>query len=171
MSRMIARRLVPSPPMAVAFVALLIAIGVGTSYAVTRIPASSVGRTQIKNNAVNGAKVLNESLTGDDVNESTLDGVAAAALSGVDIKTATAVAPAAPSLDTPGLASATASCDAGSHAIAGGVKLEAPEHGDIADSYPEAGDAAWTVHVANGDTASAHGFSTYAICVKAGGQG
>jgi hypothetical protein len=167
MSRMIARRLVPSPAMVVAATALIIAIG-GTSYAVTRLPARSVGGVNLKNNAVTSAKVANDSLTGADIKESTLQGVPSGALSGVEIKTATALVPPAASLDTPGVASASALCPEGFQAIAGGAKLEVPETGEIADSFPDAGGSVWTVHVANGDTTSAHGFTAYAICVRRG---
>src|SRR3954453_23873514 len=103
MSRMIARRLAPSPAMAVAFVALLVAIG-GTSYAVVRLPAKSVGTAQLKSNAVTGAKVANDALTGADIKESTLEGVPTSSLSGVVIKTGSALIPPALSLDTPGVA-------------------------------------------------------------------
>jgi hypothetical protein len=87
MLRMFSRRLRPSPSMAVAFVALLVALG-GTSYAVVRLPANSVGNKQIKRNAVTAgkiransvtsARVLNNSLTGDDIQESSLGKVASA---------------------------------------------------------------------------------------------
>jgi len=76
-----ARRLVPSPSMAVACAALVIALG-GTSYAALKLPSNSVGASQIKrnavstaeikSNAVNGTKVRDDSLTGADINESTL---------------------------------------------------------------------------------------------------
>ena len=55
MVRNYSRRLRPSPSMAVAFVALVVAFG-GTSYAVTRLPANSVGSKQLKKGAV--ARVL-----------------------------------------------------------------------------------------------------------------
>jgi len=77
----IAQRLRPSPSMTVAFVALLIALG-GTSYAVTRLPARSVGAKQLKRdavtrvhiqrNAVDGSKVADDALTGADISEETL---------------------------------------------------------------------------------------------------
>lgn len=52
---------VPSPSTAIACLALLIALG-GTSYAVVRLPAGSVGTKQLKKNAVTSAKVKNASL-------------------------------------------------------------------------------------------------------------
>jgi hypothetical protein len=51
----------PSPPMVVAFVALLVALA-GTSYAAIQLPANSVGTKQLKKNAVTGKKVKNRSL-------------------------------------------------------------------------------------------------------------
>ena len=51
----------PSPPMVVAFVALLVALA-GTSYAAIQLPANSVGTAQLKKNAVTGKKVKNRSL-------------------------------------------------------------------------------------------------------------
>jgi hypothetical protein len=58
MRRLISR---PTPAMVVAFAALLIALG-GTSYAVTQLPANSVGAKQIKPNAVRSGEVKNASL-------------------------------------------------------------------------------------------------------------
>ena len=158
MSRSV-RRFLPSPAMAVACAALAIALG-GTSYAVVRLPARSVGPAQLKNNAVTGAKVRNDALTGDDIRESSLKGLA-----GVTIKTATGAIPPAASLDSPGVAAATAFCDAGQQAIAGGARLELPDQGETGDSFPDANGAAWTVHALNGDLASGHGFTVFAICV------
>ncbi|MET0206888.1 MAG: hypothetical protein ABW228_06890, partial [Thermoleophilaceae bacterium] len=54
-------RLRLSPSMAVAFLALLVALG-GTSYAVAQLPANSVGAKQLKKNAVTAAKVKDRSL-------------------------------------------------------------------------------------------------------------
>jgi hypothetical protein len=74
--------------MAVAFVALLVALG-GSSYAALKLPAKSVGskqlkpksvtRAHIKPNAVGSAAVANDSLTGSDVLESSLGKVPSAA--------------------------------------------------------------------------------------------
>ena len=58
-------RLRPSPSMAVAFLALLVALG-GTSYAVAQLPANSVGSKQLKKNAVTAAKVKDRSLLAKD---------------------------------------------------------------------------------------------------------
>jgi hypothetical protein len=58
-------RLCPSPAMAMAFLAFLVALG-GTSYAVAQLPANSVGAKQLKKNAVASAKVKNRSLLAKD---------------------------------------------------------------------------------------------------------
>src|SRR5207248_2767105 len=54
-------RLVPSPAMAVACLALLVALG-GVGYAAVKLPANSVGTAQLKKDAVTGLKVRNGTL-------------------------------------------------------------------------------------------------------------
>ena len=54
-----------------ATIAVFIALGGGT-YAATHVGKNSVGTKQLRNDAVNGAKVQDGSLTGADVNASTL---------------------------------------------------------------------------------------------------
>jgi hypothetical protein len=156
--------------MAVAFLALVLAIG-GVSYAAVKIPRNGVKRVNIQNNAVNGSKVANDSLTGDDVKEATLEGIVASGLDKVTYKTATAIAPPAASIDSPGVGTASAVCDSGDKVVGGGVRLEAPQLGDTADSFPDANGTVWTVHVNNGDTTASHGFTVYAVCVSAGSTG
>jgi hypothetical protein len=51
----------PSPAILVAIAALVMALG-GTSYAAIKLPANSVGKKQLKKNAVTTAKVKNGSL-------------------------------------------------------------------------------------------------------------
>jgi hypothetical protein len=184
-----ARRLGFSPSMVVAFVALLLALG-GVSYAAVELPARSVGskelkrsavaKANIRSNAVDGSKVVNESLTGKDIREGSLAGVAsalsaassdhataAAGLDRVTYRAAVAGVPPAPNDMTSSSAGATSACDASQVVVGGGVRVDDPEHTAVVDSYPDAGGRAWTAHVDNGDTASAHGFSVYAICVAA----
>lgn len=86
--RTFTRRMRISPAMVVAFIALGVALG-GTSYAVTRLPERSVGKKQLKRqsvtraaiaaNAITSGKVVNEALTGADINEATLGQVPSAA--------------------------------------------------------------------------------------------
>jgi hypothetical protein len=51
----------PTPAMAVALLALFVALG-GTGYAVSKLPANSVGSKQLRENAVTSSKVKNHSL-------------------------------------------------------------------------------------------------------------
>jgi hypothetical protein len=190
MVRIHSQRLRPSPSMAVAFLALVVALG-GTSYAVTRLPANSVGskqlkagavtRADIKNGAVNGAKVAKDALTGDDINEASLAQVSSAvsagsastaahanatgALDKIAFRTATNSVPASDGM-TPTTAIATAACDGGQIVAGGGVKVEDPGTTSVIDSYPDAGGRAWSARVDNNDT-SPHNFTVYAICIAA----
>ena len=67
------RRLRPSPAMIVAFIALFIAIG-GSSYAVTRLPAKSVGSKQIRKGAVRTTHLAKGAVTGAKVKDGSLSG-------------------------------------------------------------------------------------------------
>jgi hypothetical protein len=182
--------------MAVAFVALMVALG-GTSWAVAALPKGSVGtkqlkrnavaRANIKANAVDSAKVVNESLTGQDIKESSLAQVPSAASAGqaansghanaagavdrIVFRSAGGSVPAAPDPTSSAVAGATAGCDAGTHAASGGARLEDPGSTSLVDSYPDGGGRAWSVHVDNGDVASAHGFTVFVVCVPSLGVG
>src|SRR3954467_11678983 len=101
------RRLLPSPSMVVALLALVLA-GSGVSYAAVKLGRNSVKRTNIQNNAVNGAKVANDTLPGDDDKESARETLPASGLARVSYKTATAVAPPAASIDSPGVGTVSA---------------------------------------------------------------
>ncbi|TMM02735.1 MAG: hypothetical protein E6G10_09250 [Actinobacteria bacterium] len=180
MSRTIGRRLIPSPSMVVAFTALAVSIG-GTSYAVVRLPAKSVGtvnlksgavgRANIKNNAVDGSKVQNHSLTSDDLDESALTDLKAAGVDKIFYKTGGTTLPPAAGIDSPSIGASSAVCDPGTKAMAGGARLDAPEQGELIASFPDAGGSVWTVYVANGDLASAHSFTVYAVCVPINSTG
>jgi hypothetical protein len=177
------RTLRPSPSMAVAFIALLVALG-GTSYAVVRLPANSVGAKQLKRNAVTAAKLKNgavtrakiraNAITGAQILESSLDPVAssahaasAAALDKVTYRGARVSVPAAPDPTTPAVAVGTATCDTGLVAVGGGVKVDDADNTAVVDSYPAAGGRAWSATVDNGDATAAHDFSVFAVCVPA----
>ncbi|MCW3064311.1 MAG: hypothetical protein JWN32_1483 [Solirubrobacterales bacterium] len=164
-----------------ATLALFVALG-GGAYAATALPANSVGSTQLRNNAVvtakikndavNGSKVRDRSLTGADVNVSSpakvpsaTNATPAAASAAVDkatYKTAAGTAAASSAANV-----ATATCDSGQHVVGGGVKLDNPGIGVVNDSYPDAGNTAWTAHVGNGSNGSSAAplkFTVYAIC-------
>lgn len=61
----------PSPAMVVACLALLVALS-GTGYAVTRLPANSVGAAQLRDAAVTNAKLTNGAVTSDKVRNRSL---------------------------------------------------------------------------------------------------
>jgi hypothetical protein len=187
------RRFRPSPAIVVAFMALVIALG-GTSYAALKLPAKSVGAKQLKRSsvtsiaiaagAVDGSKVKDDSLTGADINESSVAKVpsagnadnaanaanaahanSAAALDKVTYRTVGVSAVPAPDATTASVTPGTAGCDSGQHVVGGGVRLDDTATTAIVDSYPDAGGTAWTVHIDNGDNLAAHGFTVYAVCV------
>lgn len=61
----------PSPAMVVACLALVIALG-GTSYAAIKLPRNSVGRSQLRSNAVTSAKIKNGSVSASDLSAAAL---------------------------------------------------------------------------------------------------
>jgi hypothetical protein len=188
-----ARRLRFSPSIVVAFVALLVSLG-GVSYAAVKIPARSVGskelkrsavaKAHIRSNAVDGSKVINESLTGRDVREGSLTGVAsaltaassnhagvAAGLDRVTYRTVVASVPVADPTSMHATATANAVCDFGQAAVGGGVRVDDTDNTAVVDSYPDGGGRAWTGRVDNSDTGAAHGFTVFAACVPVGAVG
>lgn len=68
------KKLAPSPALVIACVALAISLG-GVGYAAVTLPRGSVGTPQLKDNAVTGAKVKKDTLTGLDINEASLKGL------------------------------------------------------------------------------------------------
>ena len=190
-------RLRPSPAMVVAFIALFVAIG-GSSYAVTRLPAKSVGAKQIRTgavrtvhiaqNAVTGAKIKNASITGADIKMSSLGGVpsaaaathagAAAGLDKITYISAAGGVPPAPPLPTDpnatpqtSVAGASATCPPGTLVVGGGVGVVDNSNTSVVDSFPEPGGHAWTARVDNSDPGAGHGFTVVAVCVGAAAAG
>ena len=183
--------------MVVAFIALFVAIG-GSSYAVTRLPAKSVGSKQLRRaavqnanlarNAVTGAKVKDRSLTAADINVASLAGVASAAsatnathagsaggLDKVTYVNAAGVVPQAPpptGTDQPTVvAGASATCPPGTFAIGGGVGVDDNVNTSVVDSFPEPGGRAWSARVDNSDPTAPHGFTVRAVCIAAATAG
>lgn len=103
----------PSPATVVAFLALLVALG-GTSYAVVRLPANSVGAKQLKMNAVTAKKIKRNAVTGAKIKRDAVTGakVKANSLSGLDIKESTlGKVPSAGTADTARSADTAKSAD------------------------------------------------------------
>jgi hypothetical protein len=190
-------RLRPSPAMVVAFIALFVAIG-GSSYAVTRLPASSVGSKQLRkgavrttnlaNGAVTGAKVKNGSLTAADIRVASLAGITAAnatnathagaagALDRVTYVRQGGSVPAAPPPATPGETSTvvggtSAACPAGTFAVGGGVGVDDNQNTSVVDSFPSPDGRAWSARVDNSDIGAGHGFTVVAVCIAAATAG
>ena len=183
----------PSPSMAVAITALVVALG-GTSYAVVKPPPHSVGSKELKRNAVSGAhikanairssEVKDGSLTGKDIEESSLGQVAlaaraasvdqaaragvAAGLDRVSYRVATVTVPAAPTANDSTAGVATARCDPGQLAVGGGAKLD--DAMSVVDSYPD-GAAAWTANVNNDDPLGPRTATVFAVCIPASTPG
>jgi hypothetical protein len=189
--------------MVVACIALVLALG-GTSYAVVKPGKNSVGKQQLRkaavvnskinDNAVNSRTVLDNSLTGSDINEARLGEVPLAAhaatadrATSADLATAAGRAQVAVALErvvyrtatatvAPGLPAAStesdpvsARCDPGQFVVGGGVRLD--DNMSVVDAFPDAGGTAWTAKAANDDTASPRNFVVYAICVTANAPG
>jgi hypothetical protein len=173
-----------------ATLALFLALG-GGAYAATALPARSVGsrelkkdavtRVKIKRNAVDGSKLLDGSITGTDIKESTLGPVpaaanathaaAAAVLDRIVYKSAGGtVGPTSPGATVLTTAAATAVCDAGQHAIGGGVRVDNAVEAFVIDEFPDSAGTAWTVRVGNSGAAPS-GFTAVAICTTVGAVG
>ena len=184
MSRTVRHR--PSPAFVVACLALLVSLG-GTSYAVTALPAKSVGTKQLKNravtnpkignNAVTGAKVKADSLSGPDISETTLatvpsattadkattaDRATAADSAGVANSLAKGDVNVATALNADGAVSAaTATCDAGLKGVSAGVQVTDPANQYVIDLFPVGLDS-WTARVTNSGTGG--NFTVFVIC-------
>jgi hypothetical protein len=187
------RRRLPSPSMAVAMTALVVALG-GTSYAVVKPSPRSVGSKElrrnavsdvhIKANAVRSSEVRDESLTGKDIDESSLGQVPLAAratnvdqaaragvaggLDRVVYRVATVTVPPAPAPGESTAGVASARCDPGQLVVGGGVKLD--DAMSVVDTYADTA-AAWTAHVNNDDTTAPRNATVFAVCIPASTPG
>src|SRR6266536_1558817 len=170
--RMLSRR-VPSPAMVVACLALIVALG-GTSYAAIRLPANSVGTKQLKKGAVTGVKVKSNTLTGKQIEESTLGKVPSAAssdsatsattagsapVSRLDYQSAVVAVPAGFVTATRG----TANCPTGLSATGGGAKMSDPNSGYLDDTNPVR-KTGWEATATSG---TAQNMTVYVICAQA----
>jgi hypothetical protein len=181
--------------MAVAFVALMVALG-GSSYAATKLAANSVGSRElkrnavtsrdIKNSAVTSAKIANGSITGDDLKMAALGQVPLAAraastgnadhagssgaLDKVTYRNVTGSVGPGTATTTTVSSPVSVGCDAGQALVGGGVHVEDPDSMAAHESYPATANT-WTAVVGNDDDVSGHSFTVYAICVPAGSVG
>jgi hypothetical protein len=181
----------PSPAMAVALSALVLAAG-GTSYAAAKLPAKSVGTPQLKNKAVTTPKLKNGAVTSAKLAEGSVKGPAIApgsieanhvkqdALSGVQIDEATlGVVPSATTAGIGGLsyipfnvplppgmlATVHVDCPSVLNPISGGVKVSDVQHMFVIDTYPQG--RGWSATVGNPGTGEGN-FTTYVVCGQAG---
>jgi hypothetical protein len=171
------RHITPSNVLATA--AIFIALG-GTGYAATRLPANSVGARQLRHsavtrdkiakNAVDSTRVRNGSLTGADIDLSSLGKVpSAAAADSAPISALQRVAvngtndPATPG----GFSSKalTAVCPAGMFVVGGGAHVSDQSSQFVNDTDASAANA-WTATVANGGGGTP-GFTVTAVCASA----
>ncbi|MFL5894383.1 MAG: hypothetical protein ACJ76Z_04635 [Thermoleophilaceae bacterium] len=177
------------------FLALFVALSAG-SYAAIKLPANSVGSKQLKNKAVTSKKVGNNAISAPKIKAHAVSGPKIAAnaidttkvtdgsLTGGDINLSTlGKVPSAAAADTAGSASisrvkqvsaggtaspggspaaATATCDPGLVALGGGASLADQNNEFVNDTYPSAANA-WTAHVFAG-TSGGTGFTVYVIC-------
>ena len=167
------RKYLPSPAMAVACLALLVALG-GTSYAATQLGRNSVGTIHLKRGAVTGVKVRSNTLTGTQINESRLGRVPSAA-SAATAATATTAASAPVSrleylsavvavpAGGPAVTRATVSCANGLNPTGGGVKLVDPFNGFITDTNP-VGKTGWE---GTAYSTIAQNMTVFVICAQA----
>jgi hypothetical protein len=187
-------RLRPSPAMVVAFIALFVAIG-GSSYAVTRLPAKSVGAKQLRKGAVRTANLANGAVTGQKIKDGSLSAtdIKLASLAGITVAGATHAGaagsldkityvsapggvPAAPPPDMAGnqptvVGGASATCPPGTFVSGGGVGVTDNSVTSVVDSFPEPGGRAWTARVDNSDPGAAHAFTVVAVCIAAATAG
>jgi hypothetical protein len=162
-------RLRPSPSMAVAFLALLVALG-GTSYAVAQLPANSVGAKQLKKNAVTAAKVKDRSLLARDFKSGQLP----AGPRGAQGPAGTAGAQGAPGPagatnvtmrpGTTELGSSTATCTGAERAVGGGGFADIA--GLLTESAPSIESGTPTDWVASAENAAGMpvNVTAYVIC-------
>jgi hypothetical protein len=153
----------------IAYLALFVALG-GTSYAATKLPAKSVGTKQLKDNAVTSKKVKDNSLRARDFATGQLpagprgpagpQGVRGP--SGATLVTTHK----GPTVTDTGVASSTATCQAGGRAVGGGGTSDA---GFLWESIPAPEGAAsptgWVVRAA-GDTAQAIDATAWVVCAS-----
>ncbi len=162
----------------VAFIALFVALG-GSVYAAgkisgTQVKPSSLPGNRIKPKSLTGKRIKPKSLTGAQVKanslgaaqikESTLTGITASAISGVQYATVTVPL----SYSSPTGVQGTAVCPLGTSVIGGGASVSNEGYGYVSDSAPSPTHTGW---IATGNGAKGITMTVTAICtaVKAVG--
>jgi hypothetical protein len=150
----------PSPPMAVACLALGVALG-GTSYAAVKIPPKSVGREQIRNGAVGIAAIRKDAVDSSKVKDGTLQArdlrkgvLPAAPKPGTSVVRQQSGAP----VPAGAVGAVSAACQPGERATGGGGGFAGPPltADNVVDSIPvgdEPTPLRWRISLFNGGTA------------------
>ena len=156
----------PSPALVISLIALFVAIG-GTSYAVMRLPAKSVGTLQLQDRSVTQPKlgtgavtaraVATNALTGAQIDEGMLGEVPAGGIAGLGYRSRVVTVP------TRTVATETVKCGGAMVAIAGGAEASHDMSALMVDSHPVAG--AWQVSIAN-STPLDVSKAIWAVCAK-----
>lgn len=141
----------PSPPMAVACLALGVALS-GTSYAAMKIPPDSVGRSAIREGAVGTAQVRDRSLLAKDFKKGVLPPRPKPGTSVVRQQSGDAVAAGA-------VGAVSVACQAGERATGGGGGFAGPPttNDNVVDTLPVGGESVptrWRISLFNGGTAA-----------------
>lgn len=126
--------------------------------AVLKLPAKSVGTVQLKNKAVTAPKVASDTLTGAQINESTLGELPSGGIAGLGFKSAGLTIPAGM------VGTSTVSCDNGLTALAGGAEASHDARLVMIDSHPVA-PAAWQASIGNPTDQSFDG-RVWVVCGK-----
>jgi len=152
----------PSPPMAVACLALGVALG-GTSYAAVKIPPDSVGRSAIREGAVGTAQIRDRSIAATDIRRGVIPPRPKDGTSVVRRQSGDSVAPAA-------VGAVSVACLAGERATGGGGGFAGPPttNDNVVDSLPvgdEPVPTRWRISLFNGGTASRSPVA-YVLCAK-----
>jgi hypothetical protein len=175
---MLRRCMAPSPGMAVAFIALLVALG-GTAFAQTVLPRNSVGPRQIRTNAVTSSEIRDRTIGLGDVSRRARaqlrgqrgpagpPGPPGAATTGGGTAALTYVT-APGTVPAESVTSATATCPAGQRVTGGGVRVDTASDSSVRETYPNINNTAWTARVGN-DNLPAQGpaaYTVFAICAS-----
>lgn len=137
----------------IAFIALFVALG-GSVYAAgklsgtqikpnsipgNRVKAKSLTGKQVKPGSLTGSQIKAESITGSQIAESTLAGVTASSLAGIQY--VSAAVPFGPTVAT-----GTATCPAGTYVIGGGATVSNQDLAFVNDGGPGPTRTSWVAH-------------------------